>query len=280
MTPSIRSLVWATEIDVLARDHEVYRRPDHWAIHSPGNPTFWWGNFLLFDGAPAQGDADAWEQIFDAEFADRPEVTHKTFAWDLVDGTVGEAESELVSRGYKLEPTSGLIATPEQIRPHARASAAAEIVALDPSPDHDSELWEQVLAVQFAAAPIEHHDDYHREFLRARQHGLRDRFSAGDGAWYVALLDGAVVGSLGVVVTAGRARYQTVDTVEAYRGRGVATRLVFEAAQHALSHHPINQFVMAADPDYHAIGIYESLGFTRAERVCGAMLPPPGKAGF
>ncbi len=275
MSASIRSLVWATDIDVLARDHEVYRRSGHWAIHSPGNPTFWWGNFLLFDDAPALGDGERWELAFTAEFADRPEVTHRTFAWDRVDGAVGYAEQELKSRGYKLERTSGLTATPEQISPHARASPHAEVLVLDPGPGRDGELWEQVLAVQFAQAPPENSGDYHRNFLRKRQDGLRERFCAGDGDWYVALLDGTVAGSLGIVVTEGRARFQTVDTAAQYRRRGVATRLVFEAAQHAAAHHRINQFVMAADPDYHAIRIYESLGFHRAESVCGAMLPAP-----
>jgi ribosomal protein S18 acetylase RimI-like enzyme len=275
MSTSIRSLVWATDIDVLARDHTVHRHAGHWAIHSPGNPTFWWGNFLLFDDAPASGDGERWEQLFTAEFADRPEVTHRTFAWDRVDGAIGEAEQELQSRGYKLEMTSGLIVTPEQISPHARANGDADVVALDPNPGRDSELWEQVLAIQFAQAPPENSDDYHRNFLRRRQEGLRERFCAGDGAWYVARLEGAVAGSLGVVVTEGRARFQTVDTAAQYRRRGVATRLVYEAAQHTASRHPIHQFVMAADPDYHAISIYESLGFKRAESVCGALLPAP-----
>jgi ribosomal protein S18 acetylase RimI-like enzyme len=133
-----------------------------------------------------------------------------------------------------------------------------------------------VLAIQLAQAPPEHSDDYHRNFLQTRQNGLRDRFSAGDGSWYVALVDGVVVGSLGIVVTEGRARFQTVDTAGAYRRRGVATRLVHDAAQHAAAHHAVRRFVMAADPNYHAIGIYESLGFTRAESVCGAMRSPSG----
>ena len=274
MTAAIRSLVWATDIDVLARDHEVFRRADHWAIHSPGNPTFWWGNFLLFDDAPGTGDREKWEQLFREEFAGRPEVTHRTFAWDRVDGEVGEARTELVPHGYKLEAVSGLIAAPEQIVPHARANADAECIALNPNPGCDSGRWEQVREVQYAAAPADQRNDYHRDYLKAREDGLRERLCDGDGAWYVALLDGVVAGSLGIVVTDGRARYQTVDTAEAFRRRGVATRLVYEAAQDAIAHHAIDRFVMAADPDYHAIGIYESLGFTRAESVCGAMLPP------
>ncbi len=90
----------------------------------------------------------------------------------------------------------------------------------------------------------------------------------------MALLDGVVAGSLGIVVTDRRARYQTVDTAEQFRRRGIASRLVVEAARDAMSKHPIDHFVIAADPDYHAIGIYEGVGFERVELVVGATRKP------
>lgn len=47
------------------------------------------------------------------------------------------------------------------------------------------------------------------------------------GAWYVAIHPAELepVASCGVVVTAGRGRVQTVDTVTAYRRRGICSRL-------------------------------------------------------
>lgn len=112
MARSINSLVWATDVDVLAADHTLERRDGYWVVHSPSNPTFWFGNFLVFDEAPVAGDGDRWERLFDQEFADRPEVTHHTMVWDRVDGEIGAAEDELVSRGYVLERSTGLIARP------------------------------------------------------------------------------------------------------------------------------------------------------------------------
>ncbi len=75
-------------------------------------------------------------------------------------------------------------------------------------------------------------------------------------------------------MTGARARYQDVHTSESHRGQGIATRLVADAAAHAASRHAIDHFVMAADPAYHAIGIYESVGFERKESVVGAMRKP------
>jgi RimJ/RimL family protein N-acetyltransferase len=277
MAFSISSLVWATDIDVLEENHVLARRDGYWVVQSPTNPTFWWGNFLLFDDAPAAGDGDRWESLFEEAFGDQAEVTHRTFAWDRTDGRAGDADRELVPRGYELERTTGLIATPAEITPHTRADRVADVRVLDPNADES--LWDQVIAVQMAQAAGEYEDaEYHETFSRRRQAALRELFRDQQrGGWYVAVLDGQVVGSLGIVVTGGRARYQAVDTVEAHRGKGVATRLVVEAARHAASQQEIDHFVIAADPEYHAIGIYESVGFRPRESVVGAMLKPAGR---
>jgi ribosomal protein S18 acetylase RimI-like enzyme len=275
MVSSINSLVWATDIDVLAADHTLQRRDRYWVVQSPKNPTFWWGNFLLFDDAPGPGDGERWQALFAQEFADRPEVTHRTLAWDRLDGQHGDAEQELVARGYELESSAGLIATPQQLAEHPAANRDAEIRRLDPA--GDERLWEGVIEVQMATAREEGReleDGYHRTFLERRQRELREIFLAGRGGWYIALLDGEIAGSLGVVVTDRRARYQTVDTVERFRRRGVARRLVFDAARDACSHYDIDHLVIVADPEYHAISVYEGLGFDRVEQVVGAIRKP------
>jgi GNAT superfamily N-acetyltransferase len=273
MAQIVRSLVWATDIDVLDSDHLVERREGYWVVCSPANPTFWWGNFLLFDDPPADGDGDRWEALFRSEFAGHPDVTHRAFAWDRRNGDVGTAAQELVARGYELEWTSGLVSRPDQIVRHPRANAEVVVKPLDP--DGDERLWDGLIELQASQAPDGgNNSDYHRTFLRRRQAGLRELFRAGRGAWYLALLEGAPVASLGIVVTEARARFQAVDTLEAHRRKGIATRLIADAAAHAASHHSIDHFVIAADPDYHAIGIYEGLGFERAELVVGALRKP------
>lgn len=275
MAPSINSLVWATDIDVLAADHTLERRDGYWVVQSPRNPTYWWGNFLLFDAAPVAGDRARWERLFVEEFAARPEVTHRTLAWDRVDGEAGAAEQEFVAHGYELEWTSGLIAQPGEIGEHPAANTEVDVRGLDPAADDD--LWAAALAVQTAGAKEEFQgSEYHLNFSRIRQQELRDIFRRGRGSWYVAMLGDAVVGSLGIVVTGNRARFQSVDTLAEHRRRGVARRLVVDAARDALNRHEIDHFVIAADPDYHALGIYEGLGFKRAELVVGAMRKPDG----
>jgi GNAT superfamily N-acetyltransferase len=161
------------------------------------------------------------------------------------------------------------------VRPHPRENREVRVHALNPEGEQDADLWAQVIAVQAKEPPSGTGGDYHLRYLRDRQAGQRELFRAGRGAWFVALEGDRVVASLGIVVTAGRARYQHVDTVESHRRRGIASRLVVEAARLSSEAHQIDHFVIAADPAYHALGLYRSVGFEPVEAVSALQLNPP-----
>jgi ribosomal protein S18 acetylase RimI-like enzyme len=235
-----RSLVHATGIDVLEPGRIVERRSDHLVVRSPGNPRFYWGNFLLFDDAPGPGDRAPWEAAFDEAFAGR---------------LVG-----LVVEGV--------------LAPHPRESREVEIRALDPS--GDEELRAGVRKLQVAGRDAVFEEESYRAFTLARQTDHRALFRACLGAWYVALVPdtGEVAGSCGIVVTAGRGRYQAVDTAEAHRRRGICSRLVVEASRLSAAAFATQRFVIVADAGYHALGLYESLGFERREHASGVLLMP------
>jgi ribosomal protein S18 acetylase RimI-like enzyme len=269
------SLVFATDYDVLPLDHVVQRRDGYLAVRSPGNPAHWWGNLLLFDDAPKAGDGARWERLFDSEFGDEPLVAHVTLAWDRVDGAVGRAREEFVSRGYELEEAVGLVGDPGVLRTHPRANREVVIRELDPFPGRDRDLWDQVIELQVASRDESLEEQVAREFIGHRLEDLRVLFRTGRGAWYVAMYPDhdEVVASCGLVVSGERGRFQAVDTAAAYRRRGISSRLVVEAA-HRAARHGARHFVIAAEPDYHALGLYESLGFQRVERVAGVCRRP------
>jgi ribosomal protein S18 acetylase RimI-like enzyme len=269
-----QSIVWATTLDVLPLDRVIERRSGFLLVRSPSNPTHYWGNLLLFDRAPVAGDAEPWEALFDEAFGDEPRVQHRTFAWDRTDGVIGAAREEFIERGYDLDESIGLAAAAHEVRAHPRENRDVVVRALDPAADE--ELWAAVVEVQVAGRDAEFEEEPHRAFVRARQRDLRALYRAGRGAWYVAIdpATGAVAASCGVVVTAGRGRFQAVDTALAYRRRGICSRLVVEAARHASENFGGERFVIVGDAEYHAVGLYESLGFTRAEHVFGVCRPP------
>jgi hypothetical protein len=163
-----RSLVWATDLDVLPFDHVVERRDSYLVVRSPSNPGHYWGNLLVFNDPPAVGDGSGWERWFELEFGSECRVEHRTFAWDRVDGAVGCAQEEFVSRGYDLEQTVGLVATPHSVRSHPRENREVAVRELDPLEDADWELWEQVLELQVAGRDERFEEQVHRNFSRRR----------------------------------------------------------------------------------------------------------------
>jgi ribosomal protein S18 acetylase RimI-like enzyme len=158
---------------------------------------------------------------------------------------------------------------------HPRANREVVIRELDALPGGDRDLWDQVIELQVASRDEFLEEQVAREFIGHRLEDLRVLFRAGRGAWYVAMYPDhdEVVASCGIVVTAERGRFQAVDTAAPYRRRGISSRLVVEAARRAAAH-GARHFVIAAEPDYHALGLYESLGFQRVERVAGVCRRP------
>jgi ribosomal protein S18 acetylase RimI-like enzyme len=274
LAPVPRSLVWATDLDVLPLDRVLERGDGYIVVRSPANPQHYWGNMLVMDDPPAEGDGSRWEGVFEAEFADEARVRHRTFAWDRCDGELGAARSEFVERGYDLEQAVGLVGRPDGIRPRAGENREVHVRAL--RPEADGERWDQVVELQMASRDPKFEEAEYLHFVRGRLRELRETFTAGHGAWYVAIDPGSeqVVGSCGVVVTSGRGRFQAVDTAEAHRRRGICSRLVVAAAHDAGERFGAQQLVIVADPDYHALGLYESLGFERRERTAGVCLRP------
>ena len=128
-----------------------------------------------------------------------------------------------------------------------------------------------MVELQVAGREEGHAEEAYRVFTR-RGWPIAASSSAPGAAPGTSALDpanGAVAASCGVVVTAGRGRFQVVDTAEAYRRRGICSRLVVEASHRAAEDYGAERFVIVAEADYHALGLYESLGFERREHVFG-----------
>jgi GNAT superfamily N-acetyltransferase len=65
------------------------------------------------------------------------------------------------------------------------------------------------------------------------------------------------------------ARYQQVQTRPEARSRGLAGTLVHVTAEWAAAALGTTTLVIVADPEYHARGLYERLGFVATQRQIG-----------
>ena len=256
-----RSLAWRTDLIFPRFDGEILDRGRYLVIRTPSNPTFYWGNFLLFDRPPAPGDEERWPRLFAEEIGAPPRVRHQTFGWDSPEGDAGAAHA-FVARGFRLIHSSVLTAS--AVIPPPRAAADIAVRALESEDD-----WRQATENQIRCREQGHDEAGYRVFKEAEMRRYRTMALAGHGAWFGAFLDGALVADLGIFLIGDLGRFQTVETHPEHRRRGYAGTLVYRAARHALGQMGLGTLVMVADADSPAERLYRSVGFQPAEREVG-----------
>jgi GNAT superfamily N-acetyltransferase len=255
----VRSLGYRTDLAILALEgSQVTDRGDHLVIRTPGNPDYWWGNFLLLrDLKPGSGAG--WLARFTAEF---PAASHMAFGLD-------ETDADGVEPGELAVTTLECNAVMTAAAVHAPPRPNTEAVIRTLTGDAD---WRQSLELSAALYAGEPGGD--AGFLAAQQAAKRSLTEAGHGAWFGAFLDGTLVAQLGLVAGIGAlARYQSVETHPAARRRGLAGTLVWHAGTAALAA-GTRTLVMVADPVDDAIRVYRSVGFTETESQLGFIHSP------
>lgn len=258
---NIQSLGYRTDLFFPHFDGEVVDRGDYTVIRTPSNPTYYWGNFLLFSQPPAAGDLERWKQLFAAEIGSPNTVKHLSFGWDAISGETGDIEPFLET-GFHLN--SSVVLTAQEVNPPPKYNA--EIVIRPLQEDWE---WESALQTQIACRKLEHSLESYTPFKTRQIARYRAMSEAKRGKWFGAFLAGRVVGNLGVFAHDGIGRFQSVGTHPDFRRLGICGTLVYEAARYAYAQLEAETLVMAADEEYHAAKIYESVGFMATEHQIG-----------
>ena len=253
----ITSLGFRTDIMLLTlQGSEVEDRGDHLVVRTPGNPEFWWGNFVLFRDIPGRGDVQRWETTFAHEL---PEASHRTFGVDGARGEVADC-GEFAAAGYTVDVSAVMTASSVREPPHPHRDATCRALDLSDRGDRDA-----AIALQLANAP-DQEPVGHREFLARKMAAMGALQEAGCGSWFGAFVDGRMLSGMGLFSDgSGVARFQSVDTHPGARGRGLAGTLVHHVSSYGLTELGASTLVMVADPGYHAIDIYRSVGFATTE---------------
>jgi ribosomal protein S18 acetylase RimI-like enzyme len=260
----IASLGWRTDLAMLEHSGSVLEdRGDHLAVHTPDNPTFWWGNFLLLESAPPDEEtARRWLDVFAAEHAG---ARHVALGIDGVDGDPSVL-APLTALGLEAEASTVMTATSVHSPPRPNPDATYRTLESDAD-------WEQQVELSLAGEE----EGYTLEFCTARalaQRGLVDR---GYGAWWGAFEGDRLLSSMGLFkASPGLARFQTVKTHPDARGRGLAGTLVHRVSRFGFDELGARTLVMVADPDYLAIRVYRSVGFTDSEGQLQVVRRPSG----
>lgn len=271
MQEAARSLGYQTDLAVLRHQGAVMAaRQGYAAVHTPGNPDFWWGNFLLLPGLDSAVPAQEWLARFAAEF---PSARHAAFGLDITQPPELQRVAEFAALGFALERSTVL--TAQQTAPCRPLPPGGEL-----RPLHSGDDWHQALNLRLAlnaagGEPL----PGHLPFVRDRLRQLRQAQERGEGAAWGAFVGRQLRASLGIY-RAGQwngevlARYQDVETHPDWRSRGLAGGLVHAAGEWAQRELGAQTLVIVADPEHHAQALYQRLGFSVREEAWGLVRPP------
>lgn len=212
-------LGWQTDLIFARFDGEITPRGDHLCVRTPTNPSFWWGNFLLFARAPRDGDLAPWLDAFRREIADpQPESTHRTFGI-AARGPVALPE-EFAAAGFTLSESTVLTLEAPQLRAPAPFPAGVECRPLDLPRDAAAVVEKQVAVDAHRYEPGGYRLFVEREMLR---YGAMQ--AAGLGGWFGLWAGDVLAASCGLFRDPARGdglgRFQYVSTHPEWRRRGL-----------------------------------------------------------
>jgi ribosomal protein S18 acetylase RimI-like enzyme len=260
----VSSLGYRTDLIFAAFDGEIVDRGEYLVVRTPANPTFYWGNFLLFAEPPREGDFHLWRTLFAQEIGSLPGIEHQAFGWDTPQGEEGFVQPFL-DAGFRLDRGVVLTAT----RPHhqSRPAMAVDVRILTTEAD-----WQQEVENQVACRDDEFEAVGYRVFRQRQAIRNRKMVESGLGGWYGAFVGERLVADLGVFVDREVGRYQSVCTHPEFRRRGIGGALVVEAGRQVMAERNLEKLVIVADDDSSGLRLYKSLGFQPMERQIGLVL--------
>jgi len=243
---TVRSLALQTELALAATHGRVTDRGDYLVVEVPTMPSWAAGNYLALPRAPEAETLAAWITRFDRELGRERTLS---FRWDDTHDDEPAREA-LRAAGFTIDDYDVMTGDEVLAPPHALAMRA-----LEPG---------EVLATAILAWNLaDHHDEPFRQFLHARAAWQSELVARGTGAFW-GCFDGAkLVASAGLVRLGALARYQDVQTLPAYRRRGIAGALLAAAARDVRG----VRFVIGATRGSEGQRVYERVGLRTTERA-------------
>jgi GNAT superfamily N-acetyltransferase len=233
----------------------VEDRGNYLVVRSPHNPTHWWGNFLLLAQVPAAEGSESWQDRFAAAF---PGAKYVALGFDGKDGSVADLDW-FAGHGFNVEAQTVMTAT--EVHQPARLNTDAVYRRL-----YSDEDWAQSVELRMRCKDRALEPMAYRTYVTAKAQTHRGLVEAGHGGWFGAFVDGRLVSQMGLFSAGpGLAGFQAVETDPDHRRQGLAGSLIHHASRYGLGELDAGTLVTVADPNYFAIDLYRSVGFTATE---------------
>ncbi len=209
---------WKTDLDILALGgSEIEKFDDHIVVKTPTNPEYHWGNCVLVLDPASVDMSVRWVQRYRSVFAHNewiaiglPQMPSNVAAWK--------------EQGIVLEQLD-VLSTSSLPKSHSLPDGYT-------SRHFEEQDWETLTRREISTLLAEGgYEPAATEAFAIESNASRQRWcSSGDAAWFGAYHEDELVASLGIVKCGTAARYQSVETDEAHRRKGLASHLLGLAA--------------------------------------------------
>lgn len=245
-------LGWASDVEVLLRTGSVIEdRRDHLLVRTPSNPGYHWGNCLVVRDPGLADEAEAWVAAFDEDF---PGAGHLAIGLPR-----SPAPARWTDLGLRIEADEVLV----RDRPPTQRRVPSGITVRVLDSDQD---WRDAVRLEIAEEAAGSGEDAaaYEKFVTARWASRRTLARTGSAAFLAAYRGTEQVAQLGIVLCSDHARYQSVLTSAAERGRGLAGHLLGAAGAWA-ERAGASGWRILVEPSSDAARLYRSVGFRPAD---------------
>jgi GNAT superfamily N-acetyltransferase len=209
---------WKTDLAILALGgSEIETFDDHLVVRTPTNPEYHWGNCLLVLDPASVDKNEKWVERLRSVFPNNDWIA---IGLPLMPSNVAAWEKQGITL-EQLDVLSTSSLPTSQPLPYGYTSR-----------HFDERDWETLTRREISYLLAEGgYEPAATEAFAIESNASRRRLcAAGDAAWFGAYREDELVASLGIVTCGTTARYQSVETNEAHRGKGLASHLLGLAA--------------------------------------------------
>ncbi|MAE58734.1 MAG: hypothetical protein CME69_07625 [Halobacteriovorax sp.] len=260
MSYIIKNLGYRTDFIFNKLDGTLEDRGDYLVATTTSNPNYFWGNFLFFKRPPKKGDFFKWKSLFEMELSD-PRIYHMAFGWDSFDANEADYK-EFVENGFEFHQDI-VLSSSDFIRPK-QYNEKIEVRVIDLN-----EYLPRCVEIQVASATKDMSKKTWQEFYTKSMKKYLSLIEKGHGKWFGAFVNDVLVGSLGIFKSGDTARFQLVNTHPDFQRQGVCSTLMYESCLYAMSKMNASELVIVAEENYHAVKIYQTVGFKEVQKQLG-----------
>lgn len=249
---------------------EVTDHGDFIKVYTQSNPTFYYGNYLVFPEPPQDGDAQKWVKQFESTFAHDDRIKHYTFMWTPEHKIAPNVIEEFTKIGFEFDESSVLSAVAVKPIKNPPSDVSFKIIETEKE-------WRQVIELQLLRNDSNATDAEYRKYKEAQFVDYRKMVDADLGRWFGAFKQAELVADMGIFFDDTVGRFQLVETHPAHRRQGICSALVYHVSEWAFEHKPGCQLIIHADLHDVARSIYQNVGYEETE-VLQSLYKEPAKA--